>query len=360
MRPPLKVALVGPLPPPPGGMANQCRQLADLLESEGVQVRRVRTNAPYRPEWMGKLQFARAPARLLPFLADLWNACGTVDVVHIFANSGWMWHLVAAPAIRFARMRGVPVIVNYRGGGAAEFFTKAPPWVKRSAASANALIVPSGYLREVFERFGLTAQIIPNIIDVERFKPREQVHAAPGPHIVVTRNLEPIYDIGTAIRAFAIVRRTHSSARLTIAGKGPDLAALTELCKSLQVQDAVRFVGAIDNKAIAALYDSAHVFLNTSLVDNMPISVLEAFASGVPVVSTNVGGIPYIAENGRTALLVGPGQPEACAQAILRVLGEPQFAKALVIAGLEESQRYSWQAVSRLWLGEYARHVHCK
>jgi glycosyltransferase involved in cell wall biosynthesis len=341
-------------------MANQCRQLGDLLESVGVQVRRVRTNAPYRPAWLGRIQCARAPARLLPFLVDLWRACGAADVVHIFANSGWMWHLVAAPAIRFARLRGVPVIVNYRGGGAAEFFAKAPSWVKRSAASANALIVPSGYLREVFAGFGLSAQIIPNIIDVERFKPRNEARRERGPHIVVTRNLEPIYDIATAIRAFAIVRRAHPTARMTIAGKGPELASLRALCDSLHVTDAVTFAGAIDNQAVAALYDSADLFLNTSLVDNMPISVLEAFASGVPVVSTNVGGIPYIAENGRTALLVPPGQPEACATAMQKLLDDASLAQALTSAGLEESRRYSWRAVSTLWLEEYVRHAHCK
>lgn len=350
----LTIALVGPLPPPGGGMANQCRQLAQLLQADGVIVRLVRTNAPYRPQWLEKVRFLRAPARLLPYWCALWKTCGQVDLVHLFANSGWSWHLFAAPAIVIARLRHVPVVVNYRGGGAAEFFASAPRWVARTMASADSLVVPSGFLREVFARFGFTPRIIPNIIDVERFRPRERA-GAQAPHIVVTRNLEPIYDIGTALEALAIVHRTEPRARMTIAGKGPELAALRKRCQALGLESHVHFAGSIDSQAIAELIGSADVFLNTSLVDNMPISILEAFASGVPVASTDVGGIPYVAENERTALLFPPKEPTACAAAIIRLLTDTSLARRLSAAGLEESKRYSWSAVRQLWRDEYAR-----
>jgi glycosyltransferase involved in cell wall biosynthesis len=129
---PLRLLLAGPLPPPFGGMANQTRQLARLLEEEGVRVTVVRTNAPYRPAWVKNLRGIRAAFRLLPYLGKLWLESGRADVVHVMANSGWAWHLFAAPAIRIARLRGRPVVVNYRGGLAREFLARSATSVKRS------------------------------------------------------------------------------------------------------------------------------------------------------------------------------------------------------------------------------------
>jgi len=123
----LRLVIVGPLPPPSGGMANQCRQLLGLLEGEGADVELVRTNAPYRPGWIGRIPGIRAAFRLLPYLWALWQASGRCQVMHVLANSGWAWHLFAAPAIWIARLRGIPVIVNYRGGEAEPFFSAPAP-----------------------------------------------------------------------------------------------------------------------------------------------------------------------------------------------------------------------------------------
>ncbi|RFC36344.1 MAG: hypothetical protein DID90_2727553940 [Candidatus Nitrotoga sp. LAW] len=105
----LKIALVGPLPPPSGGMANQTRQLATLLKQEGVNVELVPVNAPYRPRFVGHIKGLRAVFRLLPYLFHLWHAAGRVDLFHIMANSGWSWHLFAAPAVWTAKLRGKTV-----------------------------------------------------------------------------------------------------------------------------------------------------------------------------------------------------------------------------------------------------------
>src|SRR5881392_1970881 len=90
-----KVCIVGPLPPPSGGMANQCEQLARLLRAAGVVAEVVQTNVSYRPSWVGQLRYVRETFRLLPYLVDLWHKIGRAEVVHVFANSGWAWHLVA-------------------------------------------------------------------------------------------------------------------------------------------------------------------------------------------------------------------------------------------------------------------------
>ena len=137
------------------------RGRATLLSAEdSVTVEIIRTNAPYRPGWVGGIKFLRAPARLGPYLLALWAGIGRADVVHLFANSGWAWHLFAAPAILVSRIRARPIIVNYRGGGAAEFMEHAPRSVSRALKAADSLVVPSGFLRGVFERFGVSRTLV--------------------------------------------------------------------------------------------------------------------------------------------------------------------------------------------------------
>jgi glycosyltransferase involved in cell wall biosynthesis len=352
----LRILLVGPLPPPAGGMANQTRQLAELLRGAQAQVELVQTNAPYRPAWAGRLPVLRALFRLLPYLLALWRAAGRCDVVHVMANSGWSWHLFAAPAIWVARWRGAPVVVNYRGGEAAQFLARSGALVAWSLRRCSSLVVPSGFLQEVFGRAGLTAQTVPNIIDTRRFAPGQRLTAldtATHGHVLVARNLEPIYDNGTALRAFAIVHAQHPQTHLTVAGSGPEETALRELAAQLGLQSAVSFSGRLDRDQMAELLRCASVALNPSRVDNMPNSILEALASGLPVVSTNVGGVPFIVQHDVTALLVSPQDPAAMAQALLRLLGDPDLARRLADNGLREVQRYTWERVAPLWAAVY-------
>jgi glycosyltransferase involved in cell wall biosynthesis len=349
---PARIAIVGPLPPPSGGMANQTLQLAELLRSEGVQVEVVRTNPPYHPAWVGRLRGVRALWRMAPYLVALWRASGRAQLVHVMANSGWSWHLFAAPAIWIAHQRRVPVVVNYRGGDAERFFADSFARIKPTLARASTVVVPSRFLASVFARYGVATHIVPNIIDLARFPPRTGAPAAP--HLIVTRNLEPIYDVGTAIRAFALVRKRHPDARLTIAGDGPARADLAALAVELAVADGVTFSGSLENREISNLYGSASLMLNPSTVDNMPISILEAWASGVPVVSTNAGGVPYLVDEGRNALLVDPQRPDAMADAALRVLESPDLASSLTKAGRAAAEQCAWPNVREAWFEIYA------
>lgn len=350
----LRLVVVGPLPPPAGGMANQTRQLAELLRAEGVQVTLVQTNAPYRPRWAGRLPVLRAGFRLLPYLAALWRACGRCELMHLMANSGWSWHLFAMPAIVIARLRKVPVVVNYRGGEAGTFLRGAAGVVRLAMRPVAALVLPSGYLQAVFSGYGMAGEVVPNIVDLSRFRPADERQPG-GPHIVIARNLEPIYGIDVALRAFAHVLTAAPTARLSIAGSGPELAKLQALADTLGVTASVRFTGRLDRDDMAALYRSADVMINASRVDNMPNSVLEALASGVAVVSTRVGGVPYIVEDERTALLVPPDAPEPMEKAVVRLIEDDALRQRLVAAGLADVARYQWATVSTQWLAVYRR-----
>jgi len=342
-----RVGLVGPLPPPSGGMANQTRQLARLLEAEGVAVEIVQVNAPYWPHWVGSLRGLREVFRMVPFLARLWVAAGRVQLFHVMANSGWAWHLCAVPAIWIAKLRHISVVVNYRGGYAESFFERSFFWVGPTMRRADRLIVPSGFLQKVFARFGLNAEVVPNVVDLSRFVPRAEPanSSRKKPHIIVTRNLESIYGIDTALHAFALLRMTWADAHMTIAGSGPELDKLVELARELGLAANITFTGRLENHRIAELYQQADLFLNPSLVDNMPNSILEALASAVPVVSTDVGGVPFVVEHEKTALLVSPRNPAAMAAALQNLLGDPAKAARLASAGRELVQQYTWQNV---------------
>ncbi len=356
--PRLRIGLVGPLPPPSGGMANQTLQLAALLRAQGCEVELVQVNAPYRPGWVAPLKGVRAFCRLLPYLARLWRCAGRVQLLHVMANSGWSWHLFAAPAIWIGWLRGRPVVLNYRGGEADAFLARAAAWVRPSMARAAVVIVPSGYLEMVFGKYGVPCRVVPNIIDLARFAPApapapSRPAAITAPRILVARHLEPIYDNASALRAFALVLAHYPAASLVIAGDGPLRAALEGLARELGVAGRVRFTGRLENADMAALYRDADLMLNPSTVDNMPNSVLEALASALPVVSTDVGGLPFLARDGVSALLVPAASPEAMAAAMLRLIRQPALAAALREAGLRQVERYTWRAVRPVLLDVY-------
>jgi glycosyltransferase involved in cell wall biosynthesis len=339
-------------------MANQTLQLAKLLREENISVELIQVNRPYHPDWIGRFKGIRAAFRLVPYLAHLWRSAGRVQLFHVMANSGWSWHLFAAPAIWVARIRGKPVIINYRGGEADSFFNKSFSWIKPSLSKADAIVVPSGFLEGVFQKRGFSTSVVPNIIDLSRFKAGMRTSPTDGstsPHIIVTRNLEPIYDNATALHAFSIIRRVFPTAKLTLAGSGPQREALETLTVTLGLAGAVTFTGRVDNEGMAALYRTADVMINPSLADNMPISVLEALASGVPVVSTNVGGVPFLVEHEKTALLVPERSPEAMADAVLRLLNDSSKAKLMREAGIESVQQYAWSNVRERLLEVYTK-----
>lgn len=349
-----RFALVGPLPPPHGGMANQTKQLARLLTGEGARVDVVRTNAPYRPAFIGNVRGARALFRLVPYWRALDRACRHASHFHIMANSGWAWHLFAAPALYIAHRAGVPIVLNYRGGDAERFLEASFRSVQRTLRWAGDVVVPSTFLQEVFAKHGVSTRVVPNIIDLERFRPSARRAAnGQGPHVLIARNLEAIYDIETGIRAFAELRAVCDGATLSVAGSGPEAERLEALVAELGLGSSVRFHGRVDNERMPELYAEADIALNPSLVDNMPNSVLEALASGVPVVSTRVGGVPALVDDGRDAVLVPAREPIPMARAMESLWSSPDKRAAVTRAGLDKARSFGWNVVRAQWAEVY-------
>jgi len=351
----MHICLVGPIPPPAGGMANQTRQLKALLQQDGATVELVAVNAPYRPAFAGRIVGLRALFRLIPYIINLYQAVGRAQVVHIMANSGWSWHLFAAPAIWLSYLRRKPVIVNYRGGHAETFFAASWRKVHFSLRRASAVLVPSAFLQQVFASYDQPSAIVPNVLDHTLFYPAAEPKAEPvtTPHFIVTRNLEAIYDVATALKAFELVYQRYPQARLTIAGTGPLLAQLQQQVQHAGLTQAVSFAGRLDTTQMAELYRSADIMLNTSLVDNSPNSVIEAMACGVPVISTNVGGIPRLVTDKTDALLTEPGDYQAMFTYALQLLTSSALRQHLVQNGLLNSSRFHWHIVGRQLAGHY-------
>lgn len=340
-----KVSIVGPLAPPAGGMANQTKKLAEFLRSENITVEVIRTNPDYKPEIIGKVPVIRALFRLISYKITLLKRLKNTDVIHIMANSGWSWHLFAAPAIVIGRLYNKPVILNYRGGYAADFFNKSWRWVNLTLRKTQAIVVPSIFLEEVFERFGEKAIVIPNVLDRTLFFPSDKLNESDAPQLIVTRNLEAIYDVATAIKAFAIVKQEYPKARLSIAGTGPEQNALSGLINELGLGKEVVFTGRLASFQMAELYQQADIMLNASTVDNTPNSIIESLACGTPVVTTNAGGIPKLVKHQHDALLVNISDHQAMAEQALRLIKEPEFKGSLIKQGLETIEKFYWPNV---------------
>lgn len=342
-----KVSIVGPLAPPAGGMANQTKKLAEFLRSEKITVDIIRTNPDYKPAFVTKLPVIRALFRLLTYIITLIKRLKHTDVIHIMANSGWSWHLFTAPAIVIGRMYNKPVIVNYRGGYASEFFSKSWSWVHLTLKNVQAIVVPSIFLQEVFQQYHKSAIVIPNVLDKTLFYQDKAIKINDKPHFIVTRNLEAIYDVATTIRAFALIVKAFPNATLSIAGTGPEKQALTALITRLQLNESIHFTGRLAPKEMAKLYQQADVMLNASTVDNTPNSIIEALACGTPVVSTNAGGIPKLVTHQYDALLVNIADHQKMAALAIDIIKEMPLQQSLISNGLNTIEKFYW---SNVWL----------
>jgi glycosyltransferase involved in cell wall biosynthesis len=345
------VAFIAPTLDILGGQGVQAAALMAGLRRDGVAVDLVPINPSFPPPlaWLRRRRYARTllnQALYLPSLARLRHA----DVVHVFSASYWSFLLGPVPAVTAARALGKRVILNYRSGQADDHLARWGPLVHPWLRLVHEIVVPSEYLRQVFAAHGYRARVIRNVVDTTRFRYRER--APLRPRLLSARNLEPHYRVDVILNAFALLRERYPDATLTVAGYGSEEARLRRLAAGLG--DAVRFAGRVEPEGMPALYDAADVFVNASVVDNQPVSVLEALAAGLPVVSTGAGDIPAMVRDGETGLLVPSDDPAALADAVTRLLEQPAQGRALAQRGRELVRAFAWPRVREAWAQVYA------
>ena len=302
--------------------------------------------------FLTKWKFARSIVRPLLYLRGLVPAIHRADVIHVFAAAHTAFLFGALPALILAKAAGKPVILNYHDGRAEAHFRWWAPLLRWAIGQTAVLVFPSVYLQDVFARRGFTGEVVPNVVDTEKF-----TYKSPDPvqpRLISARLLERLYAVDNTLQAFALIKRQVPGAVLDIYGTGTAARSLQRSAEKLGVE-GIRFHGEVSRSRIAAALAEGGILVNSSRVDNMPHIIIEAFAAGVPVVTTAAGGIPRIVTHDRTGLLVRIDQPEDLAAAVLRVLREPGLAVRLAEAAGQESQRYSWAAAQRGWLDVYRR-----
>jgi glycosyltransferase involved in cell wall biosynthesis len=342
------VCLVSPLPPPLGGMAIQAGKLRRCLEEEGVTVIPVRTNVtwPKSIEWIGKIPFVRTIANSLLFLTHLGKALRHCDVVYFLSGFFNFFFWITLPAIILIKIRGKKIILNARGGGAQAFFKRWKWIVKPVIQRCEMVTTPSGFLQDIFkEQLGMMPVVIPNIADFKQFRFKKRTVLEP--RLIITRSLEDIYNVACAIQAFKILHDQYPQGRLSVVGDGTLRAGLEKLTRDLGLTDAVTFHGRVSHDQIQDLYEKNDIFINSSNVDNLPGTILEAFACGLPVVSTNAGGIPYMVDHGRTGLLVEKNDHAALARQTALLLEDRELADRLTHNAWTECQNYAWDSIKK-------------
>jgi glycosyltransferase involved in cell wall biosynthesis len=273
------------------------------------------------------------------------------DVVHVFSASYWSFLLAPVPAMLASRLFGKRVVLHYHSGEAADHLAHWGVLVHPALKLPDEIVVPSAYLRDVFDRHGYEARVIRNIVDLSRF--RFHARRPLRPRLLSTRNLEPYYRVDLVLRAFALIRSRVPDATLVVAGYGSEERRLREQAGRHHLGDAVRFVGRVEPSAIPQLFEDADIFLNASTLDNQPVSILEAFAAGTPVVTTPVGDIPSMVTDRLTGRLVPTNDPAAMAAAVLDLLAAPEGALQLAARAHESLRAFSWAAVRDDWADVY-------
>jgi glycosyltransferase involved in cell wall biosynthesis len=350
----MTVGVVCHFPPPPGGMPGQAEALVEGLRREGLRALRIPTNLGGGPlaQRLDRLRGIRTLLRVPVFLLRLAAALPAVDVLHVASGSGVSFFVFAVPAILAGRLSGRRVVFHYHSGAAESFLRRWRRVAPRVMACAHDVLVPSPFLVPVLARHGLAAHVLPNVCDLSRFEfvPRTRF----GPQFLISRHLDPIYNVGCTIRAFALVRARHADAQLEVLGGGSEEARLRALAAELGVADSVRFHGYVDHARVPAFYRQASIFVNSSNVDNAPLAILEAFASGLPVVTTAAGGIPVMVDDGRTGLLVPLNDHRALAAAMIEMVENPAKAARLAKTGRAVVERHAWPSVFEQLIRTYA------
>ncbi|MFO7661676.1 MAG: glycosyltransferase family 4 protein [Chloroflexota bacterium] len=321
----------------PGWVSTQGEILAGLLAGEGYPVRQtshIRARLPRLADTLRSLYAWRYDIELVIHQVYSGAAFGITDM-----------------AGALGRRLGLPQIFVLHGGALPEFAAAHPGWVRRVMRCADRIVAPSTYLAHVFDEIlkpVRPVRIIPNVLAMEQYTFKHR--AAVQPRLLWMRTFHEVYHPEMAVEVLADLRQTHSQATLTMAGQEKGLhEAMVAKAEQMGLADAVRFPGFLTAADKAREFAAHDIYLNTNRVDNMPVSILEAAAFGLPVVATRVGGIPYLLTEEETGLLVPGGDVAAMASAVRRLLVTPGLAADLSTNGRVLAESCGWGTVHGQW-----------
>ena len=277
--------------------------------------------------------------RCIAFIKLLCKA-RTYDILHIHACSYWGM-VPAVLGIIAGKLWRKRTIITYHGGGAEEYFDKHAAFVRIWLSRADEVIVLSGFLKEIFDQHQIPCVVIPNIVVL---RPQTERTTTIAPKFISIRHLEPLYNISCLLQAYEQVLKQYPEASLDILGQGSMRAALEAYVQEHKLT-GVTFVGQVPNDKIYDYFANASIMLSAPKIDNMPVSILEAMNAGLLVISSRVGGVPYMIDDGKTGLLFESENSNDLAAMMTWALKHPQEVNTMILAAQKEVQKYSWENV---------------
>ncbi len=344
----LKIALVAPSMSVVGGQSIQANRLREVFEADAsIEIDFIPTNPP---NIFQNIKYLRTILTSLKFWLLLITKLPKADLVQVFspAMSGYVFSTL--PPLFFAKLFCKKIVLNYHSGNLAEHIKLWKKTALPTIKKFDEIVVPSQFLADVFAEYNLSAKVIYNFLDTEKFVFRERKPLVPV--FLSNRNFEEHYNVGCVLRAFSLIQKQIPSAKLIVAGYGSEEAKLKQTAVELKLENT-EFIGKIPSEEMPEIYNRADVYLNASIVDNMPLSLIEAFACGLPVVSTNAGGIPFIVENDQTGLLVEKNDCENLAKKALEVLKNEKLAQNIINNARRECQKYELSKIKQDWKDYY-------
>jgi glycosyltransferase involved in cell wall biosynthesis len=265
------------------------------------------------------------------------------DLVHAHVYSA------ALPALVLARASGAPLVVSEHFTGFRRGLVRGPDaLVARLAFRGAALLAPVS--DELGQRLrplapGTTQRTVPNVVDTDRFHPPAERRTGGPPRLLSVGWLAEKKGHRHLLEALA--RMEHADASLELIGEGELRGELERLAHDLGVADRVRFPGPKLPEEVAEAMRRADLFVLPSLDENLPVVLIEAMASGLPVVATRVGGVPELVDD-EVGRMVPAGDPDALAKAISEMLARRGESDPQALAG-RARERYGMEAVGRAW-----------
>jgi glycosyltransferase involved in cell wall biosynthesis len=313
--------------------------IEDLAEKLRNSARASICVSPYRSGWI------RGVHIVLTAVLRRWGY--DLAVVDLYSGRAFVWG--EALSFLLAALR-CPFVLVLHGGGLPDFAKRYPQRVKACLTKATVVTTPSRYLIEQMRPYRADLRLLPNPLNLNAY--RYKLRRQPQPDLVWLRAFHEIYNPSLAVKAGELLAAEFPAVRLTMIGpdKGDgSLQRLLQLARERHLIDRVILPGKISKGEVPNWMDKGDIFLNTTNVDNTPISVLEAMACGLCVVSTNVGGIPYLLEHEYDALLVPPDNPEAMATAVRRFLIEPGLAERISRNARQKAEQFDWSCILPQW-----------
>ena len=330
------VLLIGNFLSATRGTRNVCEDLALRLKAAGWSV----ITTSFRPGRLG---------RLFDFLLTVWRYRSQYHVAYVDVYSGlaFVWAELVCWALRMVKK---PYVLTLRGGNLPSFAQKTGERVPRLLQSSPIVTTPSAYLFEQMRPYHKELVLLPNPLDLGKYSFKHRAH--PGPKLVWLRAFHDIYNPSLAVQVVAQLARDFPDVRLIM--MGPDsgdgsLERTNKLASQLGVTDRLTCTGPVPKHDVPHLLNQGDILLNTPRVDNTPVSVLEAMACGLCIVSTNVGGIPYLLKDESDSLLVPTGDVAAMAKAVRRFLDEDNLAERLSRNARQKVVQFDWSMILPRW-----------